>query len=188
MHPALIDLLLQAAEDVHAEGGGFEKEGQFPTPLYTDFPLSEEAQRFYKSGPPFLQRYLPFWVANFIARMVVMLLPLVVLLFPLFKLMPPLYRWRMRSKIYRWYRTMEIIDADITQGRAHQRMEKTIARLDDLEKNVAAISVPLAFREELYDLRLHIDLLRKKLESSQYSQAADYPKGDGDPAGPTRLD
>lgn len=163
LHPALIDLLLQAAEKIHYKGGGFEKEGQFPSPQNVDFQLSEEAARYYRSGPAFLQRYLPFWVANFISRMIVMLLPLVALLFPLFKLMPPLYRWRMRSKIYRWYRMLEEIDAEITQEKISQGLEKTIARLDELEKNVANVSVPLAFREELYDLRLHIDLLRKKI-------------------------
>ena len=163
LHPALIHLLLQAAEKIHFKGGGFEKVGQFPTPRYVDFELSEEAMRYYKSGPTFLQRYLPFWVANFISRMIVLLLPLVALLFPLFKLMPPLYRWRMRSKIYRWYNTLEAIDADITQEQMSQSLEKTIAMLDDLEKNVANISVPLSFREELYDLRLHIDMLRNKL-------------------------
>ena len=167
LHPALINLLLQAAEKIHFKGGGFEKEGQFPTPRYVDFQLSEEAMRYYKSGPTFLQRYLPFWVANFISRMIVMLLPLALLLLPLFKLMPPLYRWRMRSKIYRWYKTLEDIDTEITQGQIPQSLEETTARLDDLEKNVASISVPLSFREELYDMRLHIDLLRKKLEGGR---------------------
>ena len=171
LHPALIQLLLQAAGKIHYKGGGFEKEGQFPTPRYADFKLSEEASRYFKSGPTFLQRYLPFWVANFISRTIVMLLPLAVLLLPLFKLMPPLYRWRMRSKIYRWYKTLEAIDADITQEQVSHGFEKTFTRLDELEKNVANISVPLAFREELYDLRLHIDLLRKKLESRKDAEA-----------------
>jgi hypothetical protein len=172
LHPALINLLLQAAEKVHFQGGGFEKAGQFPTPKYIDFRLSEEAARYYKSGPTLLQRYLPFWVANFISRMIVMLLPLIIVLLPLFKLMPPLYRWRMRSRIYRWYRTLEAVDADITLGHIDQDLEKTIAKLDDLERNVATISVPLSFREELYDLRLHIDLLRKKLGNEKGSEAA----------------
>jgi len=113
VHPALINLLLQAAEKVHFKGGGFEKAGEFPTPKYIDYDLSEEAARYYKSGPPFLQRYLPFWIANFFTRVIVILLPLVAILFPLFRLMPNLYRWRMRSKIYRWYEKFEGIDAVI---------------------------------------------------------------------------
>jgi hypothetical protein len=178
LHPALIQLLLQAAEKIHFKGGGFEKEGQFPTPRHIDFRLSEEAAHFYKSGPTFLQRYLPFWVANFISRTIVMLLPLVALLLPLFKLMPPLYRWRMRSKIYRWYKTLEAIDAEINSGEMSQSLQKIVARLDDLEKTVAQISVPLAFREELYDLRLHIDLLRKKLGRGKIGRPADV-SGEG---------
>ncbi|MGW8324484.1 MAG: TAXI family TRAP transporter solute-binding subunit, partial [Desulfobacterales bacterium] len=89
LHPALVHLFIQTAEKVHKSGGGFERRGQFPSPKYLDFELSPEADQFYKSGPPLLQRYLPFWVANFLHRMKIMLLPLVALLYPLFKLMPP---------------------------------------------------------------------------------------------------
>jgi TRAP transporter TAXI family solute receptor len=164
LHPALIDLLLQAAEKIHYKGGGFEKEGQFPTPKYVDFELSQEAARYYKSGPPFLQRYLPFWMANFITRTKVMLLPLVALLFPLFKLMPAIYRLRMRSKIYRWYAKFEDIDEVIFNDKKTTNVAEYITESDNLEEKVARIQVPLAYQEELYGLRLHIDLLRKKLQ------------------------
>ena len=113
LHPALIDLFFQTAEKVHKSGGGFERRGEFPAPKYLDFELSPEAKRYYQSGPSFLQRYLPFWVANFFSRMKIMLLPLVALLYPLFKLMPPIYRWRMRSRIYRWYSELESVDPEI---------------------------------------------------------------------------
>lgn len=103
LHPALINLLLMAAKIVHKFGGEFEREGEFPTPKYLDFKLSAEAERFYRYGPPFLQRYLPFWVAIVVSRATILLLPLVAVVLPLFKFMPLLYRWRMRSKIYRWY-------------------------------------------------------------------------------------
>ncbi|MDX2493976.1 MAG: TAXI family TRAP transporter solute-binding subunit, partial [Desulfuromusa sp.] len=109
LHPALIGLLLQAAEEIHYKGGLFESEGEFPTPRFLDFRLSDEAKRYYKHGPPFFQRYLPFWIANFLSRMKIMLLPLLALLFPLFKIMPAIYRWRMRSRIYRWYAELEEI-------------------------------------------------------------------------------
>jgi len=145
-------------------GSGFESIGQFPAPKYLDFKLSEEANRFYESGQPFFQRYLPFWVANFIDRMKIMLLPLIALLFPFFKLMPPIYRWRMRSRIYRWYPKLGAIDAEIFEEKITENLDKYLTDLDDLEKEVSNISVPLAFSEELYDLRLHIDLLRKKLQ------------------------
>ena len=177
VHSALINLLLQAAEKVHFKGGGFEKAGEFPTPKYIDYDLSEEAARYYKSGPPFLQRYLLLWIANFFTRVIVILLPLVAILFPLFRLMPNLYRWRMRSKIYRWYEKFEGIDAVIFKKKEGTDIAAYIKELDDLEEMVAHISVPLAFQEELFDLRLHIDLLRKKLLKEQIDKTAEGPNG-----------
>lgn len=99
-----------AAEQLHSQGGWFETKGQFPSDQLLDFPLNQEAARFYKYGPPLLQRFLPFWAASLIDRLKIMLLPLVVLLMPVFKIMPPLYQWRMRSRIYRWYRELEAVN------------------------------------------------------------------------------
>ena len=163
LHPALIELFLQTAEKVHKSGGGFERRGEFPAPKYLDFELSQEAKRFYQSGPLFLQRYLPFWVANFLNRMKIMLLPLVALLYPLFKLMPSIYRWRMRSRIYRWYSELESVDSEINKEDLTANRDEYFLMLDNLEKKVSNISVPSAYSEELYSLRLHIDMLRNKL-------------------------
>ena len=98
-HPALVDLLLEAADEVHGAGGLFEGQHEFPAPRYLDFPLSKEARRFFESGPPFLRRTLPFWAATLIDRLKVMLLPLIALVIPLMKIMPSIYRWRVRSII-----------------------------------------------------------------------------------------
>ena len=166
LHPALINLLLQAAKEVHHKGGRFEKEGQFPSPKYVDLDLSQEAARFYKSGPPFLQRYLPFWVANFLTRMVVMLVPLFALLYPLFKIMPLIYKWRMRSRIYRWYTELRAVDPEIQKDFDPERMEEYLARLNKVENQVSNIAIPPAYAEGLYDLRLHIELLRNKLSKA----------------------
>ena len=163
LHPALIELFLQTAEIVHEPGGGFERRGEFPAPKYLDFELSPEANRFYQSGSPFLQRYLPFWVANFLNRMKIMLLPLLALLYPLFKLMPPIYRWRMRSRIYRWYSELETVDYEIRNENLVANLDEYLLILDNLENKVSDIYVPSAYSEELYSLRLHIDMLRNKL-------------------------
>jgi TRAP transporter TAXI family solute receptor len=164
LHSALINLLLEAAEIVHESGGDFEREGEFPTPKYLDFKLSPEAERFYKVGPPFLQRYLPFWVAILVSRVTILLLPLVAMVFPLFKLMPLLYRWKMRSKIYRWYSKLRAFDPERHKGEATERLQEYLAGLEGIEAKVSNISVPLSFSEELYHLRMHIDLLRSKFQ------------------------
>jgi hypothetical protein len=164
LHPALISLLLEAAKVVHKTGGEFEREGEFPTPKYLDFELSAEAERFYQYGPPFLQRYLPFWIAIFVSRITILLLPLVAVVLPLFKLMPLVYRWRMRSKIYRWYSKLRAFDPEMHRQEGTERLRAYLAELDGIEEKVSNISVPLSYSEELYHLRMHIDLLRSKLK------------------------
>jgi TRAP transporter TAXI family solute receptor len=164
LHPALINLLLEAAKVVHKFGGEFEREGEFPTPKYLDFKLSPEAERFYKHGEPFLQRYLPFWIAIFVSRMVMLLLPLIAVLVPLFKLMPLVYRWRMRSRIYRWYSKLRAFEPERHKDETAEDLEAYLARLEVIEEKVSDISVPLSFSEELYHLRMHIDMLQNKLK------------------------
>ena len=166
LHPALIDLLLQAAETVHGDGGWFEAHGQFPAARWLELPLSPEAARFYRYGPPFLQRYLPFWAASLVDRLKVMLLPLLVLMFPLFKIMPPIYQWRMRARIYRWYRQLEAVDDAFDAGMESGAREELAARLDRLDRDVRAVEVPLSFAGQLYDLRQHIELMRQKLRAA----------------------
>jgi len=164
LHPALKNLLLEAAKIVHESGGDFEREGEFPTSKYLDFKLSPEAERFYKSGPPFLQRYLPFWVAILVSRITILLLPLVAVVFPFFKLMPLLYRWRMRSKIYRWYSKLRAFDPERHKQEATENLQAYLVELEGIEEKVSNISVPLSFSEELYHLRMHIGMLQSKLK------------------------
>jgi uncharacterized protein len=162
-HPALTDLLLIAAGEVGSPAGVFEKPGDFPAPRFLDYPLSSDAARFYKSGPTFLRRYLPFWLATFLSRMKIMLLPLLALLFPLFKLLPPFYKWRMRSRIFRWYDRLMEIDSEILHGDIADRKEEFMSRLSAIEQQVSQVSVPRGYSRELYDMRIHIQMLREKL-------------------------
>ncbi|CAB5082049.1 hypothetical protein D3OALGA1CA_296 [Olavius algarvensis associated proteobacterium Delta 3] len=164
LHPALMYLLLEAATQVHHSSGGFERQGEFPATKHLDFPLSREAERYYRSGPPFLQRYLPFWVAIFLTRMKIMLLPMIALVYPLFKIIPHVYRWRMRSRIYRWYAGLESVDPESDRGQAAERLQEYLEELDRIEEQVSQISVPLSFAEDLYHFRLHVEMLRSKLK------------------------
>jgi len=167
LHPALIDLLIYSGGQIHGNGGWFEPTGKFPTPDLVDFPLSGEATQFYKRGPSFLQRYLPFWAATLLDRLKVLLLPLVALMIPLFKIMPPLYRWRIRSRIYPWYRDVLAIDRRMEQHDLDA--DQALTDLTAIEREVARVSVPLSFAEELYDLRLHISLVRERLEKKRHT-------------------
>ncbi|WP_456405871.1 TAXI family TRAP transporter solute-binding subunit [Thiolapillus sp.] len=163
MHPGLVSLLMQIIDKVHRPAGWFSKEGEFPNSRYLSFPLNEQAERYYRHGPPFLQRYLPFWAASLLDRMKIMILPLLGLLLPLFKVVPPLYRWRMRSRIYRWYEELEDIDKESARQQ-HKSRAVLMEKLDDLEREVREVKVPLSFSYQLYHLRLHINFVRGRLK------------------------
>jgi TRAP transporter TAXI family solute receptor len=164
LHPALIDLLLQAATKVHGEGGLFEKSGEFPSAQYLSFSLHPEAQRYFDYGPPFLQRYLPFWAATLIDRLKIMLLPLLALLIPLAKAAPALYTWRMRARIYRWYDELQAINLTLRDDMPMAVVKDHLRELDKLEIEVSRIPVPLSYNDILYNLLLHLDLVRSKLQ------------------------
>ena len=113
LHPALQTLLLQAASEVHGKTGFFQDAGEFPAYKDQMLPLSPEAARYYKSGPPFLQRYLPFWLAVLADRLIVLLVPLFALMIPLLKIAPAVYTWRVRSKVFRCYGELKFLEDDL---------------------------------------------------------------------------
>ena len=164
-HPALADLLLVSATTIHAGPGLFEQARQFPSPDHVDVPLSREARRYYETGPPLLIRYLPFWMATLADRLKVLLVPLIALMFPLFKIVPSLYRWRVRSKIYRWYHALDAIDDALANREAGTDLGNLRDDLDRMEGEVRQVAVPPSYRDDLYHLRVHIDLLRTKVQA-----------------------
>jgi len=171
LHPALIDLLLQAAASVHAKGDLFAEPGMLPSPRWVDLPLSPEAERYFKYGPPFLQRYLPFWAATQIDRLKVMLIPIIALLVPLVRIFPPTYRWRVRSRIYRWYRELREADPDPGVALGSEEIERRREAVARIEHEVAQLPTPTSYAAELYSLRLHVDFVRNRLDARRDAQA-----------------
>jgi len=163
-HPALIDLLMEAMAEVHGGADALHKAGDFPSSRSPGFPLSEEAQRFYKSGPPLLQRYLPYWAATFLERIVVMLVPLVAVLLPVLRYAPELYRWRIRSRIHGWYGELKLLELELKGKFDPSRMAEYRQRLDTLEESANMRPMPLAFADQVYTLRQHVDLVRGTLD------------------------
>jgi TRAP-type uncharacterized transport system substrate-binding protein len=166
LHPALIDLFVQAAADIHGNAGWFHKQGEFPTASYTEVPVARDAEKFYKSGPPLLQRYMPFWLANFSERMWVVIVALGALVLPLSRIVPPLYVWKVRSRVYRWYGQLRAVEQAIEDVAPDKRAEiypAQLRRLNEIEEKVNQISIPLSFAEELYGLRSHINFVRHRV-------------------------
>ena len=163
-HPALLQLFAQAARNIHGGSGWLAQQGQFPSAENAELPLAKEAERYYRNGPPLLQRYLPFWLANLIERMWVVLVSIIAVLIPLARVVPPLYEFRIRSRVFRWYRRLrEIEDALRTQPASRVEL---LEDLDRLEAKAQNITVPLSYADEVYALRSHIRLVRERLTSS----------------------
>lgn len=163
-HPALVGLLMQAMSEAHGPPGIFQKPGEFPRPASADFPLSPEAQRYYASGKPFLQRYLPFWAATLVDRMVVMLIPLFAVLFPVLRFAPGLYAWRIKSRLHRRYGELKLIEAELEADPARLTRGEWHRRVDAIEHDVNHLAMPLAFTDLIYNLRMHTGVVRKAIE------------------------
>jgi hypothetical protein len=162
LHPALAQLFVQAAQLVHGEPGWFQHKGDFPNARDGERELHAEAQRFYRSGVPWLQRYLPFWLANLIDRMWLALLSIVAVLIPLSRVVPPLVEMRIRSRVFRWYGRLRAIES-ATGARPAAML---LTELDEIETLVAQIQVPLSYADELYALKSHIQFVRRRLQAA----------------------
>ena len=165
LHPAISDLLLEAAHAVHGKPGMFRKSKEFPEATEHVIPLSEEARRYYTSGSPLQYRRLPFWLASLVDRILIVLVPSLIILVPLSRAIPPLYRWRIRSRIYRWYGMLIKIEREMQRTQTPEGLEELHQRLSEVENSVDNLHLPIAFSDQLYVLREHINLVRQRFDS-----------------------
>ena len=169
LHPAIQYLLLDAATQIHSGPGIFHKAGQFPALESIDLPLGDTARQYHESGRPWLQRYLPIWLAVLVRQVLVLLIPVVGLLYPLLRLAPALYAWAMRRRIYRLYKELKSLETQLEKRAARQDVSDLRARLDELERRAQHFHVPAAFAQMLYTLRIHAGLVRERLEKAAQS-------------------
>ena len=168
VHPALMQLFTLAARAVHGEAGWFQRRGDFPSDRALEWPLAREAERALRSGTPWLQRYLPFWIANLVDRMWLVLLSIFAVLFPLSRILPPLYEFRVRSRVFRWYATLRQIEDDLVAGADRGAL---LRRVNELDARLERLHVPLSYADELYALRSHLLLVRGKLRDEDVRPA-----------------
>lgn len=163
IHPALVGLLVQAAKKVHAPGGLFQNVSEYPKPTDPEFSLSDAAEIAYNSGVPFLQRFLPFWLAIFIERMIVLIVPIATILLPLIKIGPWLYEWRVRRRLLHWYGQLKDLERRIADDTAGEGRADFKAEIEKISEAVSIIPVPLTFSDRFYELRAAVDLVRQRL-------------------------
>jgi hypothetical protein len=166
LHPALSDLLIEAAREVHGGASLLQRAGEFPAPLEHEFRISEDARRFYSSGKGFFYRNLPFWLATLMDRTLLFIVPIVVLLIPGMKMVPKFYNWRVRSRIYRVYGKLIALERSMLSQPAPEEREEMLKRLDDIEAEVNKMKMPLAFADQFYVLRDHIGFVRGRYSNS----------------------
>jgi hypothetical protein len=173
IHPALSYLLLRAATEVHGDAGLFDSSREFPVLAEGGFPASAEAKRYFTQGMPFLQRMLPFWAADLVERLWVVLLPIFAVLLPVVRLIPPVYEWRIRRRIYRWYAGLKQIELELdTHAQLSEEvLTGMVSRLDELEESFrSAISAPLPYSESVYAFRNNIAFVRQRIRARGLGQ------------------
>ncbi len=158
-HPALLQLFAQAGNQIHGKAGWFKHAREYPNIENNELPIAKEAERAIKNDSPLLQRYLPFWVANLIERMWLVMGIIIAVLLPLSRIVPPLYAFRVRSRIFRWYGQLRSIEVRSET----EDCGALLRELNQLDSRVEKVSVPLSYTDELYALRNNIHLVRKKL-------------------------
>jgi NMT1-like family len=163
LHPAISDLFIEAAREVHGDANLLQRAGEFPAPLEHEFRIGNDAVRYYKSGKSFLYRRLPFWLASLADRALVILVPIEVLLLPGLRLVPWLYQWRVKARIYRWYGALIGLERDAFSTSTQDGRKDMLKRLDDIERGVNNMKMPLAFADQFYVLREHIRFVRDQL-------------------------
>ncbi|MDR2219301.1 MAG: TAXI family TRAP transporter solute-binding subunit [Methylobacillus sp.] len=161
LHPAISDLILEAAGKVHSRPGIFQQRNEFPTLVEHSIPISEDAARYYKSGKSFLYRYLPYWLASLLSRILVVFLPAILILVPVVRVIPAILRWRAQIKIYQRYRELLSLERGLVEEQDPAKREELRADFDNLEKAVNQMRVKGRFADQLYALRAHIDYVRK---------------------------
>jgi hypothetical protein len=167
LHPAISDLLIEAASEVNSAPGLMQRAGEFPNTEMHDFRISEDATRYYKSGKSFLYRTLPFWLASVTDRLLVLLLPLAVLVIPALRAIPALYSWRVRSRIYRYYGALIAIERDALKHTSEAERRQLIEDLDEIERSLNTLRMPLAYADAFYVLREHIGFVRMHLRENE---------------------
>lgn len=184
LHEALIPLILGEAKDVFRIPPTLATGERFPSSRFVELPLNEAADRYFESGPPFLQRFVPFWVASLIDRGKVLLVPAIALVIPLLRITPALYRWRVRSSIFGWYEVLRQIEKDVAEQDV-ESCEKHLATTDEMEQALDDMkSVPAAYMQEYFNLRLHLEFVERKLKR-KIEQAAEASPAVESPATPS---
>ena len=103
------------------------------------------------------------FISSYAGQALLVLIPIAALIIPITRTVPPLYVWMVRRKLFYWYNQLKALEKDLDSRGAKLETAAHQAELERIDGAVRRIRVPLYFSNELYDLRLHIDLVRQRL-------------------------
>jgi len=175
LHPGIIDVLIDAAREIHGDPGLFEQAGEFPGIAPVDLPVSPEAVRYFREGPTFLHRFFPFWVATFLERLLVYAVPMLVVLSPLLRWLPGLMRWRFEERVLEWYRALARLERSIREDRGTAHTERWLAEVDRIRRGSEQIAVPAEHAGKAYALRSHVLIVQKSIDAYAHAAVPDGP-------------
>ena len=164
LHPEIVQLLLQTMVEVHGGRAIFQRSGEFPNSTDTEYPVAPAAIDFYRSGPSFMQRHLPLWLSVHVQRSIAVLVTAIAIL-PLFRFLPRLYHWITRRRLFYWYAKLKALEASFDADLTDSHLAEKRAEIEQIEQAVSHISIPLTFSDQVYNLRSHIDIVRRKIAS-----------------------
>jgi TRAP-type uncharacterized transport system substrate-binding protein len=165
LHPEIVQLLLQTMVEVHSGANIFQRAGEFPNGTDVEYPVAPAAIDFYKNGPSFMQRHLPLWLSVHAQRAIAVLVTAIALSLPMFRFLPMAYNWLTRRRLFYWYAQLKKLEASFDTSPAEQHLVETQAEIERIEEAVSHIRFPLTFSDQLYNLRSHIDIVRRKIAS-----------------------
>jgi TRAP-type uncharacterized transport system substrate-binding protein len=161
IHPAIIDLLTHAILEAHSAPGLFQKVGDFPTQVDPEFPMAQSVRDFYKNGPSFLNKYLPFWMTSYVQRVVAMLVAVIAIIVPVFNYAPKLYLWFIRQRVHRLYRRLRIVDKDLIAARSLSDAQALQTELESIARSASIL--PIRNSELFFELGAHVERTRAHL-------------------------
>jgi TRAP-type uncharacterized transport system substrate-binding protein len=165
LHPEIVQLLLQAMVETHSGPDIFQRSGEFPNSTDVEYPVASAAIDFYKNGPSFMQRHLPLWLSVHAQRAIAVLVTAIALGLPLFRFLPSAYIWLTRRRLVYWYAQLKALEASFDAAPMDKRLTEKQAEIERIEEAVSHIHFPLTFSDQLYNLRSHIDIVRRKITS-----------------------
>src|SRR5215471_17792637 len=165
LHPEIVQLLLQTMVEVHGGANIFQRAGEFPNSTDIEYPVAPAAIDFYKNGPSFMQRHLPLWLSVHAQRSIAVLLTAIAIGFPLFRFLPVFYNWITRRRLFYWYAQLKALEASFDADPRDKHLAEKQAKIEQIEDAVSHIRIPLTFSDQVYNLRSHIDIVRRKISS-----------------------